>query len=85
MDEKKTETLTVEQQKRLNMTGVVSVDGFSERAVHATLGAGRMLISGENLKVLAFSKTTGNLSVDGRIDSVKFSGGKQPLVKRLFK
>jgi len=44
-----------------------------------------MQILGEGLKVLAFSKTTGNLIIDGKIITIKFALKKQPLVKRLLK
>jgi len=85
MEENKIQTLTIEQQKRLTMSGVISVDGFNEQTVTVTLNEGRMQINGENLKVLAFSKTTGNLSIDGKIITVKFALKKQPLMKRLLK
>jgi sporulation protein YabP len=85
MEESKLQTLTIEQQKRLTMTGVLSVDGFNEQSVAITLNEGRMQIQGENLKVLAFSKSTGNLSVDGKIFFIKFAHKKMPLVKRLLK
>jgi len=85
MEENKLQTLTVEQQKKLTMTGVVSVDGFNEETVTVTLNEGRMQILGEGLKVLAFSKTTGNLIIDGKIITIKFALKKQPLVKRLLK
>ena len=85
MEENKLQTLTVEQQKKLTMTGVVSVDGFNDETVTVTLNEGRMQILGEGLKVLAFSKTTGNLIIDGKIITIKFALKKQPLVKRLLK
>jgi formylmethanofuran dehydrogenase subunit C len=85
MEENKLQTLTIEQQKRLTMSGVISVDGFNEQTVTVTLNEGRMQINGDGLKVLAFSKTTGNLSIDGKIYTVKFALKKQPLMKRLLK
>jgi len=85
MEENKLQTLTIEQQKRLTMSGVQSVDGFNEQSVIITLTDGRMQVMGEGLKVLAFSKTTGNLTLDGKILTVKFALKKQPLMKRLLK
>lgn len=85
MEENKLQTLTIEQQKRLTMTGVQSVDGFNEQSINITLVNGKMNIQGETLKVLAFSKSTGNLSIDGKIYSVKFAHKKIPITKRLFK
>ena len=83
MDEKKPEVLTVENQRRLTMTGVLSVDAFTPDSIAATLANGRMTVTGNALKVLAFSKSSGSLSVEGVITAVKFGGKKVSFLKRL--
>lgn len=83
MDEKKIETLVIEQQKRLTMTGVLSVDSFSCDSIIASINSGRLQIYGQGLKILAFSKQSGSLSVDGQINTVKYGGKKIPFLKRL--
>lgn len=83
MEEKKSEVLTIEHQRRLTMTGVLSVDAFTTDSIAATLANGRMTVSGSALKVLAFSKSSGSLSVEGVITAVKFGGKKVPFIKRL--
>lgn len=94
MEEGKGQTLTIEQQKRLTASGVLSVDGFSLQQINATLqaaapnsakGGTKLQILGENLKILSFSKTTGTLSIDGHIHTVKYAQKKQPFIKRMFR
>lgn len=76
--------LTIEQQKKITMTGVDSVDGFSESEIKLTVGGKKVTIFGTQLKVLAFSRGSGNLSASGEVTCVKY-GAKGKLLQRLFK
>ncbi len=58
------------------MTGVESVDAFSDGAISLTVGGKKVLITGAGLKILAFSKGNGNFSATGEVSSVKYGGGK---------
>ncbi len=77
--------LTIEQQKKITMTGVDSVDGFSESEIKLTVNGKRVTISGAGLKVLAFSKGSGNFSASGEVSAVKYGGAKGKTLQRLFK
>lgn len=77
--------LTIEQQRKITMTGVDSVDAFSETEVKLTVNGKKVLITGAGLKVLAFSKGSGNFSASGEVTSVKYGGAKGKLLQRLFK
>ncbi len=77
--------LTIEQQRKITFTGVESVDSFSATAVSLTVCGKKVLISGNNLKVLAFSKGSGNFSASGEVSAVKFGGAKGKALQRLFK
>lgn len=77
--------LILEERKRLNMTGVESVDSFSDTTIKLTVGGSQSQIGGERLKILTYNKSTGALTVDGFINEIKYNTKKQPLLKRLFK
>ena len=77
--------LTIEQQKKITMTGVESVDAFSDNAISLTVNGKKIQIVGSGLKVLSFSKGSGNFSASGLVTSVKFGGAKGKGLQRLFK
>ncbi len=77
--------LILEERKRLNMTGVESVDSFSDTIIKLNVGGSQGQIGGERLKILTYNKSTGALTVDGFINEIKYNSKKQPLLKRLFK
>ncbi len=67
------------------MTGVDSVDGFSETQILLTVGGARVQIVGAHLKVLAFSQGTGNFSAVGELTSVKYGAEKGKWLRRLLR
>ncbi len=79
------EKLCLESRKMLSLTAVQTVDGFTEQCLKLTVNGNKVIVSGENIKITAFNKSTGNLLAEGLFTNIKFSGEKQPLVKRLFK
>ena len=85
MQETKQSVLTIELQSRISMTGVESVDAFSENEITLTVNGKKVAITGAKLKVLAFSQGTGNFSASGEVTSVKFGGAKGKALQKLFK
>ncbi|MBQ9513721.1 MAG: hypothetical protein IJR66_01900 [Clostridia bacterium] len=85
MENNQTERITIENRKRLSMTGVVAVNGFTEQAVKLSLNGAMMVINGKGIKITAFNKETGNLSCEGTITEIKYAEKKGNIVKRLFK
>ena len=77
--------LILDGRKRLSMTGVDSVEGFSEQCLKLNVGGCKMLINGENIKITAYNKGTGNLSADGVFNSIRYDAKKEPILKRIFK
>ena len=77
--------LILDGRKRLQMTGVDAVDGFSEQSLKLSVGGSKVLVSGENIKITAFNKATGNLSADGSCSENKYNDKKKPLRNRIFK
>ncbi len=71
--------------KKLSMTGVSSVDGFTEQSLKLTVNGSKVIINGENVKVTSYNKSNGNLTAEGEISEIKYNTKSRPLVKRLFK
>ena len=79
------EKLSLDSKKFLSMTGVEAVDGFSEQSLKLTVAGSKVYISGENIKITAFNKSSGNLSAEGEFSEIKYNVKKLPIMKRLFK
>ena len=79
------EKVVLESRKKLSMTGVSSVDGFSEQCLKLTASGNKVTVFGENLKITAFNKNSGNLVAEGVITEFRYNNKKTPLVKKLFK
>ncbi len=77
--------LTIEQQKKITMTGVESVDAFSDTSISLTVNGKKVSVTGIGLKVLAFSKGSGDFSASGGVSAVKFAGAKGKALQKLFK
>ena len=77
--------IILDGRKRLSMTGVQSVDGFSEQVINLTVLGNKVRISGENIKITAYNKATQTLSADGIFNEIKYNHKKEPIVKRIFK
>ena len=77
--------LTLENRKRLTMSGVDSVDSFSDKELKLTVGGDKVLIGGGGVKITAYNKGNGVLTADGKFDSVKYDAKKAPFIKRFFK
>lgn len=83
MQEIKNSVLTLEDEKKLSITGVANVEGFSEQAIYLTINGQKATILGEHLKILAFSEGSGNFSAVGEVNCIKFGKGKK--LSKLFK
>ena len=75
----------LENKRKLSMTGIKSVDGFSEQYLKLTLSDGRAIISGEKIKITSYNNQLGNLSADGLFSEIKFINKSEPFIKKLFK
>lgn len=80
-----TDKLEIIGRKRLAMSGVDAVDGFSEQVLNLTVLGNKVRITGEKIKITAFNKASGTLVADGVFSEIKYNSKKAPLIKRLFK
>ena len=73
------------------MTGIRDVKSFDEQELVLETEAGMLLIKGEGLHVGRLTLEKGELDIEGRIDSLTYSGtkgGQNPkgsVISRLFK
>ena len=77
--------LMLEGRKKLSMTGVTSVDGFSETYLKLTVGGDNVTVNGQGIKITSYNKDNGNLTADGNFGEIRYGVKKQPLIKRVFK
>lgn len=70
---KPSHSLILENRKVLTVTGVSDVDSFDEQAVVAYTDLGELTIKGQSLHISKLSLETGELTLDGEIDSMIYT------------
>ncbi len=85
MEQQQEHVISVEQRKKVSATAIDSVDAFSDRQMILSFAGGRIFITGERLKIVNFSKSSGAFSATGEISCVKYAAKGVGLGKKLFK
>ena len=83
--ENTTHSLTIEQCKKITATAIDSVDSFSDKQIILSFSGGRIVVTGNGMKITNFSKTGGSFSATGEINSARYIGTGSPLRSKLFK
>ena len=84
MQETTVHSIIIEGQNSITVSGVESVLAFSENKISLMIaGRGKLHVSGADLKIAGFSKTSGSFSATGKIFGVSY-GGKS-FASKLFK
>ena len=65
--------LYIHNREKLRLTGVKDVDNFDDFNISAKTQKGDLVITGENLKIAKLDVDSGELLVDGLIQSVFYS------------
>ncbi len=65
--------LTLENRKKLKLTGISNVESFDDKNVLAFTDLGELLICGKNLNITKLTLETGNLEVEGEISSLTYN------------
>lgn len=78
-------TLTIENRKRLSASGIEGVRDFSPASFTLIYGEGRIIVSGTDMKITAFSKQTGAFAAVGNFTAVKYAAKGESFAKKLFK
>lgn len=69
---KRKHNLIMEDRKTLTLTGIFDVDSFDEQTVVLITDIGELIIKGDSLQIKGFSVESGELSLEGRIDSLSY-------------
>jgi sporulation protein YabP len=83
--------ITVQQRNSAALTGVTDVISFDESSVIAETESGVVIIKGMNLHISNLNLDSGELDLDGEIDSFAYDNrfaygkNKQSLLSRIFK
>ena len=80
-------TITLNDRKRLSITGVEDVDCFNEQIVVLQTPLGTLTVTGSGLNVSQLNVEDGRVSVAGEVDALEYTGGKRRggVLGRLFK
>ncbi len=85
MEQTEQHILTIENRKRISATQIDAVEAFSPTQLVLSYAGGRIIVGGSDMKITAFSKSTGSFSASGTINSVKYAQGVGGLRQKLFK
>ncbi len=82
-----THTLSLENRELLTLTGVLDVTGFDEETVNLKTPMGTLIIKGNSLHINRLSLDTGEVSIDGKVNSLQYLGDtrQKGLVSKLFR
>lgn len=73
----KSQQIVLNDRKKLKITGVSEVESFSETSVSAVTCLGQLTVKGEELRINKLDTDDGDLTVDGKINSVEYTKKKE--------
>ncbi|SHK04247.1 sporulation protein YabP [Clostridium cavendishii DSM 21758] len=83
--------LSLENRKKLNLTGVIEVLSFDDEKILLNTVLGMLTVKGEGLKMNKLDVQNGDVIISGNVSYIVYSGSeikkkqKQSLFSRLFK
>lgn len=85
MEQNEGHIVSIENRKRLTATQIEAVEAFSATQLVLVYAGGRIIISGSEMKITAFSKSTGAFAANGVFSAVKYAQKGTGLRQKLFK
>lgn len=76
MSEALMHNIVIENRQRLNATGIQNVDSYEDDCIVAQSECGEIIIKGHDLKITRLSVETGDMTVEGGIDSASYNAPK---------
>ncbi|MCL2798236.1 MAG: YabP/YqfC family sporulation protein [Firmicutes bacterium] len=80
----KPHAVSLENREKGTVSGVSKVVSACDSALVLETGQGGLSITGSGIKIARYDDQTGMLAFEGAITSLKYSGAKMPLLKRMF-
>ncbi|MBE6738947.1 MAG: sporulation protein YabP [Ruminococcaceae bacterium] len=80
--------IEIEGRKKIKITGVVDIMNFDEETITILTVMGKLIIKGEELKILKFGTETGDMEAEGKFNAVVYlndTKGKSSFVSKLFR
>ncbi|ACD51466.1 sporulation protein YabP [Clostridium botulinum] len=82
--------LSLENRKKLILSGVIEVISFDSQKIDLTTVLGNLSIKGSDLKMNKLDVKNGDVIINGSIDSMVYNGkevkkSKESIISRLFK
>lgn len=79
--------IVIENRQRLSASGIENVDSYEDDVIVAQSECGELVIRGRELKISRLSVETGDMTVEGGIDSVCYNAKKVSgsFLSRVFK
>lgn len=84
MEQSEQHLISIENRKRFTATQIEAVEAFSPTQLVLSYAGGRIIVSGSEMKITAFSKSSGSFAASGTFNSVKYAQ-KGLGIKKLFK
>lgn len=83
----KPHSITLDNREILKLTGIKDVPGFDEQTVSLDTPQGNLIIKGEALHISKLSLDTGEVTIDGKINSLQYvtSQSSKGLMSRIFR
>lgn len=73
----KPHAITLNDRKKLSITGVEDVDCFNEQIVVLKTPLGTLTVTGAGLNLNQLNVEDGRVSVEGEVDALEYTGGKK--------
>jgi sporulation protein YabP len=89
MEEENKSSLSLENRKKLTLTGIVEVISFDDQKISLSTKLGNLSIKGEGLKMNKLDVQNGDVSIMGTISSMIYIGknrvkNTENIIKRIF-
>ncbi len=84
----KEQNIELENRNKLRLNGVEDIISFDDETITVLTLLGKMIIKGEQLKILNFGNETGDMEAQGKINALVYlndNKGKSSIVGKLFK
>ena len=90
MEEERKSSLSLEDRKKLTLSGVLEVVNFDDEKISLNTILGNLAIKGEGLKMNKLDVQNGDVIIMGYITSMIYSGkdgkkSKESIIKKIFK
>ena len=85
--QKMNHTVYIENRKSIVFTGITDVTGFDEQTVTLKSELGGIVIKGSDLQISRLSLDTGDVTVDGNINSLQYtsSANSKGMFSKIFR